>query len=292
MTTSVSKLGPGFIKASHNFLLSTPASSHDQRQPRPTTIIAGRLPVPPEMLLEIAKHTSTPTLASLCAANSQFYALCIPILYRRGVEIASNDYEFASNLAVKLIVEDKVSSMAKLLQYGLSANTCSLWLWFDRGPSSVKDLSINMSLLQQSVLCGRITMTKMLLDYGAEVDHKDSEGRTALHYALWDRNSSNFQFQEPLINMLVEHGADVNVKAIMGIQPMHVPAGVNNWAAVGLLVRHGANISPVDDNGRTPIMRAMELDVGTLHHRVVEELLKYGAQAPPPIPEDDDGFPN
>lgn len=132
----------------------------------------------------------------------------------------------------------------------------------------------------------------MLLDYGSKVDHKDSEGRTALHYALWDRDSNNFQFQEPLINMLVEHGTDVNAKDIMGIQPMHVPAGVNNWAAVGILVRHGANISPVDDRGRTPIMRAMELNVGTSHHRVVEKLLKYGAQAPPSIPMDDGGLPN
>jgi hypothetical protein len=152
-------------------------------------------PLPPEVTLEIAKYATTATLASLCAANRGFYALLLPTLYRRGVDIASKEDSLHLNLAVELIEGNKYSSMAKLLQHGLSAPAHRLQ------DSKYSVLGEDISLLHASAYYEKRTaknsITKLLLDNGAEVDHKDSAGCTPLHVTLyrgWD--SEDFQDQE------------------------------------------------------------------------------------------------
>lgn len=240
--------------------------------------------LPPEVILKITKFATMATLASLCAANRGFYALLLPTLYRRGVDIVSKEDSLHLNLAVELIEGNKYSSMAKLLQHGLSASAQRLQ---DSEHSDLGLLGEDISLLHASAYYEKRTaknsITKLLLDNGAEVDHKDSFGCTFLHVTLyrgWD--SENFQDQEAQIITLVEHGANVNASDKDGWQPMNLAAAFNNWPAVGVLVRHGTNINATDNEGRTPIMRAIENNIDDSHVEVMAELYKYGAQAPSP----------
>lgn len=126
------------------------------------------------------------------------------------------------------------------------------------------------------------SLIKLLLDYGAEPDHKDSKDRTALHPTVFDPNSQDFEIREAWISLLVECGADVNAACRTAAQSMHIAAEANNWMAVGILVRCGADINVVDNKGRTPIMRAINVNVEDSHAKALSELYKYGAQAPPP----------
>jgi hypothetical protein len=103
---------------------------------------------PLEILLEVVKHATTPTIASLCAVNHELYVLVIPTLYRRGVEIAANEQDYRHNLACDLIGQNNYSAVAKLLQFGLSARTYTLWMPVTtRGPPPSESVLRDMSLL-------------------------------------------------------------------------------------------------------------------------------------------------
>jgi hypothetical protein len=286
------------MKVSYKFFLP-PAIYHHrpQQQPTITTIrgcpsavtMANVQQLPWEVLLEIAKYASTATLASLCAADRGSNALLTPSLYRRGVELASNKHQIQHNLTAKLIAENKLSSLAKLFKYGLST-LISLWRYSDSGLSSFKLLLMDVSLLQISALVvghrtlGTVdtTITKLLLDHGAQVNHKDDFEYTTLHYAIADWNSGSGLVGCEMAAMLIEHGAGVNSLNGMGASPLHTAAFGNNFRTIECLVLHGENINTVDNLGNTAVMVAIRKNVNNSHDRVVSELYKYGAQAPPP----------
>ncbi|KAI5791523.1 ankyrin repeat-containing domain protein [Pyronema domesticum] len=125
------------------------------------------------------------------------------------------------------------------------------------------------------------SITKLLLDHGADVHHKDSEGRTAMHYAMFDTNSKSGPTANAWVTMLIQHGADVNARTRLGTSPLYFAAYFNNWVAIGHLVCYGASINTASNRGRTAIMCAIDENVENSHDKVIEELYKYGAQAPP-----------
>jgi ankyrin repeat protein len=126
-------------------------------------------------------------------------------------------------------------------------------------------------------------ITKLLLDHGADVHHKDSAGKTALHYAVMINRDSGFGPRgNASATMLIHHGAEVNAVSTLGTPPIHLAAFCDNWQAIGLLVSHGADINAVSNAGNTAAMVALEQNVGNSHSAVIDDLYMYGAQAPPP----------
>jgi len=61
-------------------------------------------------------------------------------------------------------------------------------------------------------------MVKLLIDRGADINFKDKNGKTLLHY------TSNVK----LCELLIEHGADVNITDNIGRTPLMVDAEVIN----------------------------------------------------------------
>lgn len=83
------------------------------------------------------------------------------------------------------------------------------------------------------------------IECGVPLNLKDSEGRTALHWAV-DRGHNN------ITSLLLNKNADVNAKDDEGQTPLHYAAVCDRADIAELLVRHGADIEIRDSEGYAP----------------------------------------
>jgi ankyrin repeat protein len=106
-----------------------------------------------------------------------------------------------------------------------------------------------------------------LIDRGADIEAKDEDGRTPLHYAV-GKNSLD------VTRLLIDRGADIEAKDNTGQTPLHIAFGgadiMLNFRLLGgtplqrasgnnaldvarLLIDRGADIAAKDKDGRTPL---------------------------------------
>ncbi|XP_063756939.1 protein phosphatase 1 regulatory subunit 12A isoform X6 [Eleginops maclovinus] len=98
-----------------------------------------------------------------------------------------------------------------------------------------------------------------LLRQGADINHANIDGLTALHQACIDENAEMVQF-------LVESGSDVNRGDNEGWTPLHAAASCGFIQITKYLIEHGAQVGAVNSEGELP------LDVAT--EDAMERLLK------------------
>ncbi|KAF3854905.1 hypothetical protein F7725_022960 [Dissostichus mawsoni] len=99
----------------------------------------------------------------------------------------------------------------------------------------------------------------VLLRQGADINHANIDGLTALHQACIDENAEMVQF-------LVESGSDVNRGDNEGWTPLHAAASCGFIQITKYLIEHGAQVGAVNSEGELP------LDVAT--EDAMERLLK------------------
>ncbi|XP_047451897.1 protein phosphatase 1 regulatory subunit 12A isoform X2 [Mugil cephalus] len=98
-----------------------------------------------------------------------------------------------------------------------------------------------------------------LVRQGADINHANIDGLTALHQACIDENAEMVQF-------LVENGSDVNRGDNEGWTPLHAAASCGFIQIAKYLIEHGARVGVVNSEGELP------LDVAT--EDAMERLLK------------------
>ncbi|XP_057185678.1 protein phosphatase 1 regulatory subunit 12A isoform X2 [Triplophysa rosa] len=98
-----------------------------------------------------------------------------------------------------------------------------------------------------------------LLRQGADINHANVDGLTALHQACIDENAEMVQF-------LVESGSNVNRGDNEGWTPLHAAASCGFVQITKYLIEHGARVGAVNSEGELP------LDVAT--EDAMERLLK------------------
>ncbi|XP_030646834.1 protein phosphatase 1 regulatory subunit 12A [Chanos chanos] len=105
-----------------------------------------------------------------------------------------------------------------------------------------------------------------LLRQGADINHANVDGLTALHQACIDENSEMVQF-------LVENGSDVNRGDNEGWTPLHAAASCGFIQIAKYLLEHGAQVGAVNSEGELPLDVATE---DAMERLLKEEIKKQG----------------
>ncbi|KYK55951.1 hypothetical protein DCS_07916 [Drechmeria coniospora] len=109
---------------------------------------------------------------------------------------------------------------------------------------------------------------KMLLQKGANVNEKNSNGQSALHFVASKKNMD-------IARMLIEAkpAASTRIRDRRGQYPIHRAAAAGSEPMVNLLLQNMSPLNPTDDEGYTPLHHA----VAEGHGDVAVALLKHGA---------------
>ena len=99
--------------------------------------------------------------------------------------------------------------------------------------------------LHWSINRGDTKSIELLLEHGADINAVAIAG-APLHKAVW--------FDQPkALNLLLERGADHSIKGQYGVTPLHMAALRGNVVAVSQLIKRGASVTAKDTFGLTPL---------------------------------------
>ena len=104
---------------------------------------------------------------------------------------------------------------------------------------------LNKELLNYSKN-GDLNGVKQSIERGADVNSKDNDGCTPLHWS-----SENGYLD--IVKYLIDHGADVNRKDNVGWAPLHLSSYFGHLNIVKYLIKHGADVNCKTNSGRTPL---------------------------------------
>ena len=93
---------------------------------------------------------------------------------------------------------------------------------------------------------GDLAGVQALLDAGVDMNAKDGNGWTALHYA------ADYGYEE-IAELLIAKGADVNAKNPNMLTPLYFAAQNNRKEVAQLLIAGGADVNAKANDGRTPL---------------------------------------
>lgn len=116
-----------------------------------------------------------------------------------------------------------------------------------------------------AVTSGDVEEVKKLLAKGADINHQNVDGLTALHQACIDENYD-------LVNFLVDHGARLDIRDNEGWSALHAAASCGSVEIAQCLIDHGADVSAVNNEGELPLDLAEEEDMEDLLTDEIERL--------------------
>ncbi|CAG9329465.1 unnamed protein product [Blepharisma stoltei] len=129
------------------------------------------------------------------------------------------------------------------------------------------DTQLGWTPLYRTVICGHESATRLLLNLGADPDVKSKIGETPLHQAAYNSQYS-------IAKLLLDYKANPNAQQNDGDTPLHHAAFKGDFSMAKLLLKY--NSSPNIPNtvfGRTPLHYAV--DYG--HSKIVKLFIKHNA---------------
>jgi len=100
--------------------------------------------------------------------------------------------------------------------------------------------------LSNAAFVGDIEAVKQHLAASSDVNKKDEEGATPLHYAVSEGH-------QEIVKLLIKKGADLNAKDMDGWIPLLYATAEGQVEVVDLLIAAGTDVNTKDGDGDTPL---------------------------------------
>ena len=119
-------------------------------------------------------------------------------------------------------------------------------------PNTIFNADWGWNVLDRAIYHGSIPIIEMLLDAGADVNHLDVQNENCLFKAIELNNLD-------IIKKIVEKGANVNQASIdQGLTPMCISLSNRNLPIAQYLIEKGAKINPFEPDGSVPFSLAID----------------------------------
>ena len=105
---------------------------------------------------------------------------------------------------------------------------------------------------------GQMKLVTFLIEHGANLDRRDKDDQTALHYAVCGSDVSC-----KILSYLIENGAEVNAFARRDNTPLMLACKYGHLNAVSSLIEHGAKVNLQDAIGNTAVHYALSCSNGS-----------------------------
>jgi ankyrin repeat protein len=193
----------------------------------------------------------------LLHAASRGHAGVVELLLKRGAEVnAKNQQDW--NALMQACTVGHLGTAKLLVAYKSEVNL------------SGKEASATPLMLA----CWRdsVALVDLLLQSGADVHWKDSEGKTAFERVI----QSTLQYDAPnqIVKSLLDAGADLESRHFHGCTPLSIAAIKGNPTVLQWLLEKGSQVNAADKFGVTPLMQAAMYG----HQEAVEWLLLHNAE--------------
>jgi ankyrin repeat protein len=158
-------------------------------------------------------------------------------------------------------MQNNESAIQKIISCGLDVNTV------DRNKQTALHHSVRNSIPEvrlvepttyrrENVLSfmsqsSHSRLSILLIENGADVDSRDADKRTPLHWAVMRSDVAH-------VALLLEHKADPNIEDLNGEAPLHMAVQRRHSGIVSLLVDYGADVNACDSDDMTPSQLAIE----------------------------------
>ena len=132
-----------------------------------------------------------------------------------------------------------------------------------------------------SINFGQAQIAARLIDFGADVNAADDDGRTALHLLTTGR------FNLDLTNCLLEaEEIDLEARNKLGLTPLHRACMSGKIHLARALIKAGADVDARDPGGRTPLYWAAKRE-NIAMHPLLAEMSPPDSAPPKPAAEPD-----
>jgi ankyrin repeat protein len=209
-------------------------------------------------------------LAELFSIEDAFEHYLFPVLHQIVLGLRHSDLRSCLNLSTALIDQKDARNRTALYWSARRGDVHTTEILLEYGADYNIGNSHDVVPLQHACAALNPNCIPLLLERGADPNHRDHRNQTALFYLASYRDDPIFA------QLLLKHGAEIDAQSIDGVTSM-ICASIRNFSnLVRCFLDHGADIELADNIG-TPLLHAITYNCTETAQVLLSRGAKYHA---------------